>query len=93
MSIATQLNDLENNIKTAYTAAQLKGATLPQLKNMVNLAQTINSIEGGSGSESETFSDQLFLESIIYSTPLENESTEVSEAIEILQNTIGINNV
>lgn len=47
MSIATQLTAAENNIKSAYTALQNKGATIPANKNLSNLSSTINSISGG----------------------------------------------
>ena len=49
MSIATELQDLNDNILDAYTAVQTKGGTVPANKNMVNLPTAINSISGGSG--------------------------------------------
>ena len=49
MSIASELQDLNNNILDAYTAVQGKGGTVPANKNMVNLPTAINSISGGGG--------------------------------------------
>ena len=50
MSIATELEALNTNIKNAYDAIDTKGGTIPQNKNMVNLPTAINSISGGSPS-------------------------------------------
>jgi hypothetical protein len=47
MSIATELQDLNDNILDAYTAVQGKGGTVPTNKNMVNLPTAISSISGG----------------------------------------------
>ena len=49
MSIATELQNLNDNILDAYTAVQGKGGTVPTNKNMVNLPTAISSISGGSG--------------------------------------------
>lgn len=49
MSIATELQDLNDNILDAYTAVQGKGGTVPINKNMVNLPTAISSISGGGG--------------------------------------------
>ena len=52
MSIATELEALNTNIKNAYNAIDTKGGTIPQNKNMVNLPTAINSIpEGGLGAD------------------------------------------
>ena len=50
MSIATELEALNTNIKNVYNAIDTKGGTIPQNKNMVNLPTAINSISGGSPS-------------------------------------------
>lgn len=50
MSVADELNTLKTNLSAAYNAAEGKGATMPQDKNSVNLASTIESISGGGGS-------------------------------------------
>ena len=44
MSIATELQDLETYLSNAYDKIQDKGGTIPQNKNMYNLADAINSI-------------------------------------------------
>lgn len=49
MSIATELQDLNDNILDAYTAVQGKGGTVPANKNMVNLPTAISSISSGGG--------------------------------------------
>lgn len=51
MSIASEITRINNNISSAYTAANAKGATLPQIQNSANLATCINSITSGGGSE------------------------------------------
>lgn len=42
---------LKTNIASAYSKAEEKGATLPEVKNSANLANTIESITGGSSEE------------------------------------------
>ena len=49
MSIASEITRIENNISSAYTALDGKGATLPQIQNSANLANTIESIPTGGG--------------------------------------------
>ena len=49
MSIATELEALNTNIKNAYDAIDTKGGTIPQNKNMVNLPTAIASIPAGGG--------------------------------------------
>lgn len=44
MSIATELQNLNDNILDAYDAVQTKGGTVPANKNMANLDTAINSI-------------------------------------------------
>ena len=50
MSIATELQDLNDNILDAYSAVQTKGGTVPAHKNMENLDDAITSIPSGGGS-------------------------------------------
>ena len=47
MSIATEINRIKKNITNAYNACNSKGATIPDIQNSNNLAETINSIETG----------------------------------------------
>lgn len=49
MSIASEITRINNNIASAYTACDNKGATMPQTQNSANLANTINSIPEGGG--------------------------------------------
>ena len=49
MSIASEIQRIKTNIANAYTQANAKGATLPQVQNSANLASTIQSISGGGG--------------------------------------------
>ena len=50
MSIASEITRINNNIAAAYTALDGKGATLPEVQNSPNLADTIDTISGGGGS-------------------------------------------
>lgn len=47
MSIQTELQDLATYLTNAYAKCSDKGATIPQDKNMYNLADCIDSITGG----------------------------------------------
>lgn len=47
MSVSEQITRIKTNIASAYTAAESKGATLPETKDSANLATTIESISGG----------------------------------------------
>ena len=49
MSVADQINRIKTNIANTYTAAQAKGATMPQTQNSDNLAACIQSITTGGG--------------------------------------------
>ena len=46
MAISDTITSIENNLANAYDVCQEKGATIPDKKNLSNLADTINSIEG-----------------------------------------------
>lgn len=50
MSIATELQNLNDNILDAYTAVQSKGGTVPANKNMENLDDAITTIPSSGGS-------------------------------------------
>lgn len=47
MSVQSEINRINTNIATAYTAVANKGGTLPTTQNSSNLAEAINSIQGG----------------------------------------------
>lgn len=49
MTIASEIQRINTNIANAYTSASQKGATMPEVQNSANLAQTISTIQGGSG--------------------------------------------
>ena len=49
MSVADQINRIKTNIANTYTAAQAKGATMPEVKNSENLASCVDSITTGGG--------------------------------------------
>lgn len=49
MSIASELQTLNDKILDAYDAVGNKGGTIPQNKNMANMASAISSISGGGG--------------------------------------------
>lgn len=49
MSIATAIQDAQNKISAAYSAASAKGAVLPTNQNLSNLASTITGIVGTGG--------------------------------------------
>ena len=49
MSVASEITRIKNNISSAYTACEGKGATLPQTQDSANLANTIDSIPTGGG--------------------------------------------
>ena len=44
MSVNSELTDLATYLSNAYTAISNKGGTIPQNKNMYNLADAISSI-------------------------------------------------
>ena len=54
MSVADQINRIKTNIANTYTAAQAKGATIPQTKNSDNLAACVQSITTGGGGGGDT---------------------------------------
>lgn len=49
MSISSEITRINQNIASAYTACNNKGATMPQTQNSSNLAATITSIPTGGG--------------------------------------------
>lgn len=51
MAITDTINSMKAHISNAYDEAQLKEATIPEKKNLENLAECISSIQQGSGEE------------------------------------------
>ena len=49
MAILETKTLVEEGIANAYASAENKGATIPERKNIKNLAETIESIQGGGG--------------------------------------------
>ena len=74
MSVASQLEQLETDITSAYSAINTKGGTIPAHKNTTNLATAINSIStGGGGSASDYFS----------TTPLADDYSAITLILEL----------
>ena len=49
MAVENVIADMRANLKRAYTSVENKGATMPENKNLENLANTIDSIPAGGG--------------------------------------------
>lgn len=77
MSIATEIQRITGNITDSYTAAQAKGATMPQVQNSDNLADTIATITGG-GAVDE-YANVITIENTIKGTNYV-EQTEIATA-------------
>lgn len=55
MSIASEITRINNNIASAYSQCQSKGATMPATQNSDNLANTISTISGGGGADLDNY--------------------------------------
>ena len=55
MSIASEITRINNNIASAYSECQSKGATMPTTQNSANLPNTIASISGGGGANLDDY--------------------------------------
>ena len=53
MSVADQINRIKTNIANAYSAAEAKGATIPEVKNSENLSACVDSITTGGGGDTQ----------------------------------------
>lgn len=53
MSVSSEIQRIKTNIENAYQSAESKGATMPDIKNSNNLANTISSIVVGSTQENK----------------------------------------
>ena len=53
MSVETQIERIKTNIANAYTAAEAKGATIPEVKNSENLSACVDSITTGGGGDTQ----------------------------------------
>lgn len=51
MTIGTEITRIKTNIENAYTALGEKGATMPEVQNSDNLAETVGSVSTGGGGE------------------------------------------
>lgn len=49
MSVATEITRIKEAISAAYAVCEEKGATMPSVENVGNLADTIDTISGGGG--------------------------------------------
>lgn len=71
MSLREVVNLIEESVSNAYASAGDKGATMPEQKNIKNLAETIASIQGGGGGASA-------LESKFAEVPMPEETSSSS---------------
>lgn len=53
MTIGTEITRIKTNIENAYTALGEKGATMPEVQNSDNLAETVGSVSTGGGESSK----------------------------------------
>lgn len=79
MTIASEITKLNTNLTAAYTAVSGKGGTLPQAQNFDNLATCIGTITGGGGG-SDTYTNVLTIENVIYGGTLETEANVTTQA-------------
>lgn len=79
MSIASAIQAKQQQIAAAYTACNNKGATLPGTQNLNNLATCIGTITGGGGG-SNTYTNVLTIENVIYGGTLETEANVTTQA-------------
>jgi hypothetical protein len=70
MSISQEIQRIKTNIANAYTQANEKGATLPEVQNSANLASTIESIS--SGSQQEDLAETYDVVNVLSQNPLGN---------------------
>lgn len=54
MAVADTINSIKENLTNAYTAIEEKGGTIPEHKNVANLAEAIQSITASGGETYET---------------------------------------
>lgn len=59
MAVVDTINSIKENIADAYGIAEEKGATIPENKNIENLADCISSIEGGGSDPYEYFIEEV----------------------------------
>lgn len=50
MTIASEITRIKTNIENTYTALEEKGATMPEVQNSANLADTVATVSTGGGS-------------------------------------------
>ena len=55
MSITSEIRRIQGNISDAYNSCAVKGATMPVVQNSAYLADTINSITGGGGGDTDGY--------------------------------------
>lgn len=59
MSVETQIERIKANVADTYTAAQAKGATMPEVKNSDNLASCVSSIPTSGGTQFGLTAEQM----------------------------------
>ena len=75
MTIASEIQRIQNNIADAYTSCNSKGATMPATQNSANLANCIDSISGG-GDGGKKFG--MTAEDYFYSFPHNNTTLDTT---------------
>ena len=96
MSIQSAIENAQQKVADAYTAASAKGATMPATQNLSNLATTIGSISGGGGSGKYKLFDRVSDDSlgeIGTVCGFFTDANDVEYAVVALDSTYRVNNV
>ena len=64
MSLATQIKQIKDNVSDTYSILQTKGATLPEIESLNNLATTVATIPSGGDISSVNVYTLSFLEEV-----------------------------
>ncbi|MBR2771600.1 MAG: leucine-rich repeat protein [Bacteroidales bacterium] len=81
MSIATAIQNAQQKVANAYTAAAAKGAIMPATQNLSNLATTISSVSGGGQGVAKTTNPDGVLVNICANIIDLNGATDVGERV------------
>lgn len=64
MSLATQIKQIKDNVSNTYSILETKGATLPEIESLSNLATTVATIPSGGDISSVNVYTLSFLEEV-----------------------------
>ena len=64
MSLATQIKQIKDNVSNTYSILETKGATLPEIESLNNLATTVATIPSGGDISSVNVYTLSFLEEV-----------------------------